>query len=101
MSLDRTINKMDDPPQTPSSLSSSSPHLPATPRQGHGALMAALGSSSGRYADFPSSVKVWSRTEFLSLLPDSMSSLQTEQVKDLLLLDGLLQRLSKPRSSGL
>lgn len=93
---------MDDPPQTPSSLSSSSsPHLPATPRQGHGALMAALGSSSGRYADFPSLVKVWSRTEFFSLLPDLMSLLQTEQVKDLLLLDGLLQLLTELRSSGL
>lgn len=92
---------MDDPPQTLSSLSSSSPHLLTTPRQGHGALMAALGGSSGRYADFPSLVEVWSRTEFLSLLPDLMSSLQTEQVKDLLLLDGLLQLLSELRSSGL
>lgn len=63
--------------------------------------MAALGSSSGCYADFPSSVKVWSRTEFLSLLLDLMSSLQMEQVKDLQLLDGLLRLLSELRSSGL
>lgn len=84
------------PKPHPASPPPPAPTLPATPRQGHGAPMAALGSSSGRYADFPSLVKVWSRTEFLSLFPDLMSSLQTEQVKDL-----LLRLLSELRSSGL
>lgn len=48
MSLDRTINKMDDPPQT---TSRTAPAY-STHRQGHGALMAALGNSSARYALF-------------------------------------------------
>lgn len=43
MSLDRTINKMDDPPK---------PIQPLPHQQGHGALITTLDSSLGQYAYF-------------------------------------------------